>query len=106
MTEQPRQRTIGVTSQEKTKLEAAKKSYEQYIGETMDWGHFLGIVAIAGLATLGVYKLVKSRQSNPVTTCAVCGKQFSIAYTGNLPPVVYVKCPGCGEELVVDMTEE
>ena len=106
MTE-PRQKSIGVTPREKERLEKAKQLYEKKTGGKADWGSFLGAVSVLGLAALGVYKLVKSSKKNPTTTCAVCGQKFSIAYSENLPPVVYVTCPNpnCQEELVVDFSE-
>jgi predicted RNA-binding Zn-ribbon protein involved in translation (DUF1610 family) len=103
---EPRQKSIAVTPDEKTKLEAAKKKYENLTGEKADWGKFLGVMAMAGLAALGIYKIAKSTRANPVTDCPECGEQFSIAYADNLPPVVYVKCPSCGTELIVNMTQE
>lgn len=103
MTE-PRQKSIGVTPREKDRLDKAKQLYEQHTGDKGDWGRFLGTVTALGLAALGVYKLVNSSKKNPTTTCAVCGKKFSIAYSDDLPQVAYVTCPNpdCQAELVVD----
>ena len=103
---EPRQKSIGVTPREKEKLRKAKQLYEERTGDKADWGSFLGAVSVLGLAALGVYKLVKSSKKNPTTTCAVCGRKFSIAYSEGLPPVVYVTCPNpnCQEELVVDFS--
>ena len=97
-----RQTSIGLTPKEKASLEKGKHLYEQKTGDKADWGGFLGVVAALGLATLGVYKLVSSSKKNPTATCAVCGEKFSIAYSGDLPPVVYVTCPNCQAELVVE----
>lgn len=106
MTE-PRQKSIGVTPKEKERLAKAKQLYEERTGDKADWGSFLGAISVLGLAALGVYKLVKSSRKNPTTTCAVCGRKFSIAYSEDLPPVVYVTCPNpnCQAELVVDFNE-
>jgi len=106
MTE-PRQKSIGVTPREKKELENAKQLYEKKTGGKADWGSFLGAVSVLGLAALGIYKLVGSSKKNPTTTCPVCHRKFSIAYSDNLPPVVYVTCPNpnCQEELVVDFSE-
>jgi hypothetical protein len=104
---EPRQKSIGVTPREKEKLDRAKQLYEERTGETTDWGRFLGAVTALGLAALGIYKLVNSSKKNPTAVCAVCGQTFSIAYSEDLPSVVYVTCPDpkCGAELVVDFTE-
>ena len=98
----PRQKSISVTPKEKNELEKAKRLYEKHTKEPGDWGRFLGAVTILGLASLGIYKLVNSSRHKPVTKCAVCGRKFSIAYSEDLPTVVYVTCPHCGAELVVD----
>lgn len=102
MTE-PRQKSIGVTPKEKERLAKAKELYEKKTGDKADWGNFLGAVSVLGLAALGVYKLVSSSKKNPTTTCAVCGRKFSIAYSEDLPSVVQVICPNpkCQAELVV-----
>ena len=102
MVSEPRQKSISVTPKEKDRLEKAKELYEQHTGDTGDWGRFLGTVAVLGLASLGIYKLVSSSKKNPTTTCAVCGQKFSIAYSEGLPNVVYVTCPHCEADLVVD----
>jgi hypothetical protein len=103
---EPRQKSIGVTPREKEKLGRAKQLYEQKTGDKADWGRFLGAVSALGLAALGVYKLVNSSKKNPTATCSVCGQTFSIAYSEDLPPVVYVACPNpnCKAELVVDFS--
>ena len=105
MTE-PRQKSIGVTPREKERLDRAKQLYEEKTGDKADWGRFLGAVSALGLASIGIYKLVNSSKKNPTTTCAVCGQKFSIAYSEDLPPVVYVICPNpnCQAELVVDFS--
>ena len=100
---EPRQKSIGITPQEKTQLEKAKKLYENTTGDSTDWGKFLAITSALALGALGIYKLTKSHKSNPVVDCPECGTRFVIAYPGNLPPVVNVQCPKCSEELVVDL---
>ena len=101
-----RQKSIAVTPREKEKLERAKQLYEEKTGDKADWGKFLGAVSALGLAALGIYQLVSSNKKNPSTTCAVCGQKFSIAYSEDLPAVVYVTCPNpnCQAELVVDFS--
>ena len=104
MTE-PRQKSIGVTPREKERLEKYKQLYEQNTGDKADWGKFLGVVSALGLVALGIYKLIESSKKNPSAKCPVCSKKFSIAYSDDLPPVVYVNCPYCEAELVVDFRE-
>lgn len=104
MTE-PRQKSIGVTPREKARLDRDKQLYQQSTGDKADWGRFLGVVSALGLAALGIYKLTHSSRNNPTTKCAVCRRKFSIAFSVDLPPVVYVICPHCSAELVVDFRE-
>jgi len=100
-----RQTSIGLTPKEKARLEKGKSLYEQETGGKTDWGGFLGAVTALGLTVLGIYKLANSSRKNPTTTCAKCGQKFSIAYSSDLPPVVYVTCPHCEAELVVNFGE-
>jgi predicted RNA-binding Zn-ribbon protein involved in translation (DUF1610 family) len=102
MTE-PRQKSIGITPQEKARLDKAKELYEKETGDRGDWGKFLGVASILALAALGIYKLARSNRSKPVVECPDCGVKFPLAYLGNPPPVVHVQCPECGQELVVDL---
>lgn len=100
MTE-PRQKSIGVTPQEKVQLEKAKELYQKETGDRGDWGQFLGAVSILALGALGIYKLTKSSRSKPIVECPSCGMRFAMAYSGNAPPIVHVQCPECSEEVVV-----
>jgi hypothetical protein len=106
MTE-PRQRTIAVTPEEKSHLEKMKALYQQDTGDVTDWGKFLAAASILALGALGVYKLVKASRNRPVVTCPNpdCGIRFPVAYSGSLPPIVQVQCPGCCEELVIDFRQ-
>jgi DNA-directed RNA polymerase subunit RPC12/RpoP len=106
MVKKREQKSIGLTLSEKARLEKAKRLYEESTGgDKTDWGQFLGIIAGLGLAALGVYHLTKSTRENPVVTCAVCKRKFPIAYSEDLPPIVYVSCPYCSSSLVVDFRE-
>ena len=103
--DEPRQKTIGITAREKATLERAKHLYENKTGEKTDWGGFLGAVTALGLTVLGIYKLANSTRKNPTTRCPLCRKKFPIAHSGELPAVVYITCPYCEAELVVDFKE-
>lgn len=100
---QPRQRSIGVTPQEKVQLEKAKELYQKETGDEGDWGKFLGVASILALGALGIYKLARASRSKPVITCPNCGIKFAVAHSGNLPLIVHIQCPECSEELVVDL---
>jgi hypothetical protein len=102
--QRPRQTSIGVTPQEKETLDKAKQLYEQQTGARTDWGGFLGAIAALGLGALGVYALTRSSRSKPTVQCHACNQAFAVAHSGDLPPVVYVTCPYCDAELVVDFT--
>ena len=104
MTE-PRQKSIGVTPQEKDQLEKAKALYEKETGDRGDWGKFLAVASILALGALGIYKRAESNRSKRVVECPDCGMKFAVAYSGNLPPVVHIQCPECSEELVVRITD-
>jgi hypothetical protein len=100
---EPRQKSIGVTPQEKAQLERAKELYQKKTGDQGDWGKFLGVASILALGALGIYKLAKASRSKPIVECPNCHIKFAVAYSGNLPPIVHVQCPECSEELVVDL---
>ena len=102
----PRQKSIGVTPQEKAQLEKAKGLYQDRTGDNADWGKFLAVTSALALGALGIYKLRKSKRSNPVIDCPECGTKFVIAYPGDLPPAVYVQCPKCSEELVAEFQQQ
>lgn len=100
---EPRQKSIGVTPAEKAQLERAKALFEKSTGDRGDWGQFLAAASLLALAALGVYKLARTSRNRPVVECPACGMRFPIAYSGNPPRVVYVQCPECNEQLVVDL---
>jgi predicted Zn finger-like uncharacterized protein len=102
---EPRQKSIGITPQEKTELERARQLYEAETGERTDWGRFLAVTSALALGALGIYRLMRSNRSNPAVECPECGTRFTVAYSGNLPPIVQVRCPECSEELVIDLRD-
>ena len=101
----PRQRPIPVTRRERERLDAQKERYEKATGDTGDWGKFLGTVALAGLAALGVYKLVQSLNRSPqsVSVNCECGENFLMATPEGVGRLVLTNCPICRLELVVDL---
>lgn len=102
---EPRQKSIGITPQEKADLEKAKKLYEAETGDNADWGKFLAITSALALGFLGIYKLAKSNRSKPTVECPECGMKFVLAYPGDIPPIVQIQCPECSEELVIDLRQ-
>ena len=101
----PRQKNVPLTFKERQTLDAAKQLYEEKTGDTGDWGKFLLTVTAAGLAALGIHKLVKANKNRPRVECVYCGAVFPIAYSGELPRVASITCPKCDKELVVDFIE-
>lgn len=103
----PKQKSIGVTSKEKEKLDKAKHLYERHTGDRADWGRFLGVLAILGLGALGIYKLAQGSRKDPKIICPVCGEQFLMVYPDDCPTAIYIRCPNpdCGAELVVNFGE-
>ncbi|MBM3176188.1 MAG: hypothetical protein FJZ93_10845 [Chloroflexi bacterium] len=104
--DEPRQKPIPVTRQERASLEQHKQRYEGATGDTGDWGKFLGTIALLGLAAAGIYALVKaterSQQSVDVCCCR-CSRNFVMAVPEGTGRAVYTSCPHCGIELVVDL---
>lgn len=102
----PRQRPISVTSQEHEALKSQKRLYEDATGDTGDWGKFLRTVTILGLTAIGVHRLTKaierSKQSVNVK-CPNCDGVFALALPGEQTRFVYVLCPLCDNDLVVDV---
>lgn len=103
---EPRQRPIPVTSQERAALEQQKRRYEQFSGDRGDWGKFLSAVTLLGLAALGIYHLARgTRRSDQAVNveCCVCRESFLMAIPNEVGRAVYVLCPHCNAELVVDL---
>jgi DNA-directed RNA polymerase subunit RPC12/RpoP len=102
---EPRQKSIGITPQEKAQLDKAKRLYETNTGDHTDWGKFLGIAAAVTLGTLGIYRRATSNRNRPSVACPNCGIRFVIAHSEELPRIVQVECPECSEEIVIDFGE-
>lgn len=103
---EPRQRNIPLNMNERRELDQRKQDYENRTGDTGDWGKFLGIVTLAGLAALGIYGLAQATKRAPTVwqvNCPYCSAVFPIQVP-NPPPwrVTQVACPNCGTELVID----
>lgn len=99
---EPRQKSIGITAQEKAQLDKAKHLYETRTGDSTDWGRFLAITSALALGALGIYKVATSNRNRPSVACPNCGIRFVIAHSGRLPRIVQVQCPECSEEVVID----
>lgn len=101
-----RQRPIPVTRREREQLDSAKARYEHATGDTGDWGKFLGTVALAGLAALGIYQLAKAASKSPqsvLVACPGCSRDFLMATPEGVGRVILTSCPICDVELVVDL---
>ena len=102
---EPRQRPIPVTRQERAILEQQKKRYESRTG-TVVMGRISGDSGPVGLAAAGVYALVtatrRSSQSVDVI-CSGCSMDFVMAVPAGTGRAVHTTCPHCGLELVVNL---
>jgi len=103
---EPRQRNIPLRTNERHELDQRKRDYENRTGDTGDWGKFLGVVTLAGLAALGIYALAQAAKRAPTVwqvNCPRCSATFPIQVP-NPPPwrVTQVACPSCKTELVID----
>lgn len=103
---EPRQRNIPLNINERRELDQRKQDYENRTGDAGDWGKFLGIATLAGLAALGVYAVAQAIKRAPTiwqVWCPHCSTQFPIQVP-NPPPwrVTQVMCPTCSTELVID----
>ena len=105
---EPRQRNIPLNINERQQLDQRKQDYENRTGDTGDWGKFLGIATLAGLAALGVYTIAQATKRAPTVWqvhCPHCPTMFPIQVP-NPPPwrVTQVACPNCRTELVIDFS--
>lgn len=103
---EPRQRNIPLNINERRQLDKRKQDYQNSTGDAGDWGKFLGIATLAGLAALGVYALAQTTKRAPTVwqvNCPRCSAVFPIQVP-NPPPwrVTQVACPNCSTELVID----
>jgi len=101
-----RQRPISITSSDRDVLDSYKRLYEESTGESIDWGKFLGTVALLGLAAAGVYNLVRANKRSPQTVdveCFECGSTFVMAVPTGTDRAIHTRCPECDAELVVDL---
>lgn len=102
----PRQRPISVTGQEHQALENRRRRYEDATGDRGDWGNFLGVMSLLGLAALGMYALAKATERSEQSVkvkCPACNKVFPMALSGEPVAIVQIPCPHCEAELVVNL---
>ena len=103
---EPRQRNIPLDINERRELDRRKQDYESQTGDTGDWGKFLGIATLAGLAALGIYAAAQATKRAPTVwqvSCPRCSALFPI-HVPNPPKwrLTQVECPSCETELVID----
>ena len=101
-----RQRPISITSSDRDVLDSYKRLYEESTGESIDWGKFLGTVALLGLEAAGVYNLVHAKNRSPQSVdveCCECGESFIMAVPRGTGRAIYTTCPSCGIDLVIDL---
>ncbi len=106
---QPRQRHIPLNIDDRRELDQRKRDYEARTGDIGDWGKFLGIVSLAGLAALGVYTMAQATKRAPTVwqvNCSHCGVGFPIQVP-NPPPwrLAQTRCYSCGGVLVIDFAK-
>ncbi|HEY48695.1 MAG TPA: hypothetical protein G4O13_01460 [Dehalococcoidia bacterium] len=106
---QPRQRHIPLNIEERQELDRRKRDYEYVTGDTGDWGKFLGIVSLAGLAALGVYSMAQVGRLAPTVwqvNCPHCRMGFPIQVPNPTPwRLTKMGCVNCSAELVVDFAK-
>lgn len=101
-----RQRHIPLGIEERLELDRRKQDYEEKTGDVGDWGKFLSVVTLAGLAALGVYSVAQAGKFGPTIwqlKCPQCGVRFPIQVP-NPPPwrLAPATCVKCESSLVVD----
>ena len=93
---EPRQRNIPLDINERQQLDQRKQDYESRTGDRGDWGKFLGVVTLAGLAALGIYKVAHATKREPTVwqvDCPNCSTVFPIQVP-NPPPCFSINIPG------------
>lgn len=101
-----KQRPISISSGDRAALDSHKKRYEEKTGERTDWGTFLGIVALLGLAAAGIYYQAKTTNRSPQSVNVQCGKcqgDFLLAVPSGMERAIKITCPHCKAELVLDL---
>jgi hypothetical protein len=103
------QKAISVEAEEWALLDRLKRDYGQRTGEEVDWGNFLGTVALLGLAAAGVYgraECLDRTESAASARCSVCGLVFPVAVPHRSPRAVQFRCPACRAMLVLYLRAE
>jgi len=106
---QSRQRHVPLNTEIRQELDRRKHDYENQTGDVGDWAKFLGIVTLAGMASLGIYAVAQVAKRGPTiwqVRCTRCGVIFPIQVP-NPPPwrLSRVACPKCECDLVLDFTK-
>ena len=106
--QEPRQRNIPLNINKRQELDRRKRDYEERTGDRGDWGKFLGVATLAGLAALGIYGVAQVSRRTPTVwqvNCPSCLTKFPIQVP-DPPPwrVTQIVCPRCDTELVIDFS--
>ena len=101
-----KQKPISINNRRRAALNRHKEQYDKSVGKRTDWGTFLSTVTLLGLASAGVYHLVKAKDRSPESVevaCYDCSEVFLMAVPQGTGRAVYTSCPHCGFDMVVDL---
>jgi hypothetical protein len=104
-----RQRHVPLRVDDRLELDQRKRDYEERTGDAGDWGRFLEVVTLAGMAALGIYSVAQVGRLDSViwkVRCPSCGVRFPVK-APSPPPwrLSRVTCVKCGTELVLDFVK-
>ncbi len=104
-----RQRHVPLRLEDRLELDRRKRDYEMRTGDVGDWGRFLGLVTLAGLAALGIYSVGQVSRMGSVlwqVRCPQCGVKFPVKIPSPPPwRLSRIACVKCEEELVLDLVK-
>jgi hypothetical protein len=101
-----RQKPISLNTRNRDIIDSHKKRFDGATGQKSDWGSFLATVTLLGLAAAGIYHLAKTTNRSPQSVdvqCCQCGGDFMLAVPQGTGRAIYITCPHCNEELVLDL---
>ncbi len=104
-----RQRHVPLRIHDRLELDRRKRDYEERTGDVGDWGEFLGVVTLAGMAALGIYSVAQMDRLASViwqVRCSSCGVRFPVKAPSPAPwRLSRVTCVKCEAELVLDFVK-